>query len=441
MRNGLMWMSLLGVFLAAFLLVQSVPPLGSSLGAADVFLELKRFQGEKVALSLVRLSAESLTADEARTVRSVLEADLRRSLFFRIVRPPVFSELSSTDVPSGDLVKKIAAEGIESAVWLKTYRQGPDVVVEARVFDGATGQLVLGKRYIGDLGILRTIIHRLSDEIVYRYTGERGIAQTRIVYTSNLTGHKELYLMDYDGFNPRRLTSDRSINISARWSPDGKWVTYTSYIDSNPNIYTLDIETGKRWRVVGFSGLNISPAWSPDGRKLAFSSSRDGPAQLYLASKEGSGITKLTPDTSDSLSPSWSPTGKEMTFNSNRGGTPQIYVMTAEGTNVRRLTFIGEYNTSPSWSPKGDWVAYTCQVDMRLRICMVRPDGSKTLQLTDGTWDDEAPAWSPDGKYLVFRSNRSGNGDLYAITLDGTGIERLTFNGMQNSGPAWSPSL
>ena len=409
-------------------------------GDSEVFLGITRSEGERVPISVVRIESEALTPTEVATIRSVLEGDLKRSLFFRVVRPPMLPELTAVSTPSADLLKRIGAEGIDGSAWLKAYKRGRDVVLEARVFDSASGQLVLGKRYIGDPDILRTVVHRLSDEVVLRYTGEKGVAQTRIVYFSNLTGNKELYLMDYDGFNPRRLTNDRSINLSPRWSPDAKWVTYTSYLDGNPNIYTLDLESGRRWRVIGFTGLNISPAWSPSGDRLAFASSKDGPSQIYIAAREGNALTKVTTDTGDSLSPSWSPTGSEMAFTSNRGGTPQIYIMAADGTNIRRLTFLGEYNTSAAWSPKGDWIAFSCQVEGRQRICVIRPDGSKTLQLTDGPGDDEAASWSPDGKHLAFRSTRSSSGDIYMMNVDGTGVERLTFNGMQNSGPAWSPN-
>jgi TolB protein len=157
-------------------------------------LEARRSDAEPVPASLVRLELEGLTNEDANVIRAVLEADLRRSLVFRVMRPPALPELASiaSPAPTTELIKAVGAEGIDSVVWLKASKKSKDVVLEARVFDGGTGQMVLGKRYVGDVSILRTVVHRLADEMVYRYTGEKGIAQTRIVFFSSLTGNKEL---------------------------------------------------------------------------------------------------------------------------------------------------------------------------------------------------------------------------------------------------------
>lgn len=427
--------------LVGFMIALSCWAGASPVSAAEVFLGVTRSETARIPASFVHLQASSALVGQETEVREVLEMDLRRSLVFRMVKPPNMPEIQGAENPKPDLIKKVGAEGIEAVIWATLSKRGQDLVLEGRVYDGGSGTMMVGKRYIGEAKALRTMTHRFSDEIVFRYTGERGIAQTRIVYTSNLTGAKELYLMDYDGGNAMRLTEDRSLSLSPEWSSDGRWITYTSYRDGNPDIFTLDLETVRRWKMIGFPGLNISPAWSPTGDRLAFASTRDGISQLYLADREGKGLVKLTAGLGDSLSPTWSPSGQEIAFVSNRGGTPQIYLMNSDGTNVRRLTFSGVYNTSPAWSPKGDWIAYACRVENRMRICLINPDGTQQVQLTDGAAEQEDPSWSPDGRHLVFRSTLNGPGDLYMMNEDGQDMERLTFNGMQNSSPAWSPFI
>jgi TolB protein len=410
--------------------------------AADVFLGVTRSESAAIPASVVRVVAPASMAGRLSEVKAVLEGDLRRSLVFRMVQPPVLSDLLTAEDANTELVKQIGREGIEAVIWINLDTNGDDIVLEGHVYDGGTAALVFAKRYLGDGKLLRRIIHRFADEVVFRYTGERGIAETRIAYVSKVTGFKELYVMDYDGYDPRRITSDRSLALSPEWSPDGRWITYTTFRDGNPNIYTLELQTGRRWKMVGFQGLNISPAWTPQGDRLLFASAREGTLQLYSMKPDRSDLRRLTAGFADNLSPSLSPTGMEMAFVSNRGGTPQIYLASSDGTNPRRLTFKESYNTSPAWSPKGDWIAYVCQVEGQMRICLITPDGENQLQLTDGPGEQEDPAWSPDGKHLVFRSTEaSSGGDLYRMGVGRSDMERLTFNGALNSSPVWSPII
>ncbi|HUK57440.1 MAG TPA: Tol-Pal system beta propeller repeat protein TolB [Nitrospiria bacterium] len=406
---------------------------------AEVFLSATRSEAEKIPLGILQVAAPPTLVQRSSEIQTVLESDLRRSQVFRVVHPTPFPELANGEEPTTEVIQKAGKQDVQAAVWIALSQKGEDLVLEGRVYDGKGGQMVMGKRYLGQAAYLRSIIHRFSDEIVFQYTGERGIAETRVAFGSLVTGNKELYLMDYDGYNVRKITNDRNLDLSPRWSPDGNWITYTSYRGGGPAIYTLDLMSGRLWKVVGYAGLNISPAWSPSGQGLLFAGTMDGPAQIYWVDKEGKGLKRLTVDESDNLSPSWSPPGTEIAFTSNRGGSPQIYVMNADGSNVRRLTFAGDYNTTPAWSPKGTAIAYTCRVDGRLRICAISPDGSKTAQLTDGPGEDEAPTWSPDGKHLIFSSTRMSEGDLFMVNADGMDLERLTFSGAKNNNPAWSP--
>jgi TolB protein len=415
----------------------------------EVFLDVTRSDTSRIPFSLVYLEKSPAPSGEGppirmEEIRTVLEADLTRSQVFGVIpTTEAVAELKLQNLTEPASMKRIGDLGVEAIGWIQVIPRGDEMTLEGRVYDGGTGAMVFGRRYRGRAEHLRVIVHRFSDEVVQRYTGERGIAQTRIAYTARQGGSQELYLMDYDGFNPRKITSDRSINLTPRWSPDGRWLTHTSYRDGNPDLYTLDLSSGQRRRLVSSPGLDFSPAWSPDGTVLAFASSRGGSTQIYLSNAEGKDLRRVTSGFWDDLSPAWSPTGNELVFTSNRGGSPQIYTMQSDGTAVRRLTFAGDYNTSPVWSPKGDWIAYTCRVQDRLRLCLISPDGTQARQLTEGAGEDEAPSWSPDGRHLVFSSTRdrssTDGADLYRIAIQTGETERLTFTGAYHANPSWSP--
>ena len=414
---------------------------------AEVTLEIFKAEAEKIVVGLLPFQTQNVTEQNLRLVREILLKDLYRSQVFRPMEmTDPKRKFSNTPLP--EEIKPLGSEGIQAVIWGRLIHTPKDYRFDGYVYDAPTGASILERRYVGQLQPpekqLRLIIHRFADEVVYRFTGERGIAQSRIAYVSDQSGAKEIYIMDYDGYDPRRITGDRSIALTPRWSPDGLFLAYVTYKDGQPSIYVHELVTARRVKLVAFPGLNISPAWSPGGERLAFSSTKEGNAEIYVVDLpdpmkgNSAQARRLTFALGDDLSPTWSPTGQQIAFISDRGGTPQVYVMNADGSNVRRLTFEGNYNTSPAWSPKGDWVAYTCRRDDYLKLCLVSPDGQSMVQITDGPWDDEAPSWSPNGRSLVFSSMREGKSHLYLITAGGKDEEQLTFTMANEIVPNWS---
>ncbi len=411
---------------------------------AQVDITVTRTMVQKIPIAVLGLQPfrwASNRTDLGAEAQSILMGDLEFSTIFEVL-PPAFLPFEPREIRLGEEEKVLASLNqlkVQALVSAELTKQGKDLVLEGRVYNVSRGTFLGGKRYFGDVNALRTMVHRLADDVMLRLTGERGVASTRIAYARVGKGATELYLMDYDGHNSVLVTGNRSINLSPRFSPDGKGLAYTSYRDGNPDLYILNLETGRRNKVSALPGLNISPAWSPDGRWLALSLSKDGGTNLYLMKPTGRGLRRLTNGLGISVSPTFSPNGRQIAFTSDRGGSPQIYVMDVEGTNLRRLTFDGDYNASPQWSPRGDKIAFVSnRGEGRFQIYLMDPDGSGIQQLTS-SGSNEDPAWSPNGRHLVFTSNRNGRKNVYVMHADGSGQKRLTRNAFNNFAPNWSP--
>lgn len=422
-------------------------------GAADVFLEATRPDFQKIPLGVAGIQnfggTESLEAQVklGSRIEEVLKADVRRSLVFSLV------DLPSVGIKVGNLgkapdpsFKQAAERGVSVIVWgkagMKSGSKDADVTMDGYVYDAGNDEVVGGKRYVGSPSVVRLMAHRFADELVFRYTGEPGIARTKIAYVSEVGSSRELFVMDYDGYEPRQLTADGFLNLMPRWSPDRRFLVFTAYRNRNTqDIDMIELATGKRWTLVSFSGLNITPALSPDGNFLAFASSHEGNSELYRLDTRTKAIQRLTVNASGDLSPSWSPSGRELAFASDRSGGPQIFLMSADGSNVRRLTFENDYNAAPAWSPRGNWIAYVCRTAKKeYKLCLITPDGQKRVQLTTGPGVDDSPSWSPDGRHLVFSSTAEGKSQIYMINADGKDRERITYTGTHNSAPSWSPA-
>jgi TolB protein len=313
---------------------------------------------------------------------------------------------------------------------------GATLVLECRLYDVIRGTELTAKRYTGSVTEMRRMGHTFTDEAMRAVTGERGPFSGKIAFVSTATGNKEVFLMDYDGFNVQRLTGNRSLNLNPDFSPSGREIVYTSYKKGNPDLYRRELFTGAEARISSTRGINIGGAWAPDGNRIALSSSRDGHAQIYLISKDGKLLARLTRNSAIDVSPAWSPDGSRLAFVSDRLGKPQIFIMDADGKNVRRLTTSGSYNVSPRWSPKGDSIVY-CRQQGGFQIHTINPDGSGDTQITS-EGSNEHPRWSPDGRYITFSSKRGGREGIYAMRADGTGQVRVSRGKGADSQPVWT---
>ena len=322
--------------------------------------------------------------------------------------------------------------------------RGDRVEGEMRLYDltAPDQRLIASKKFETPVVQARRLAHKISDEVVFQFTGELGIADTKVAYLNGAaSGTKEISLMDYDGAGASRLTSNQSINLSPAWSPDTRSVAFTSYVGSGyPHLYRLFVfEKRPLQLLAGHIGLNTSPAWSPDGRNLALTLSKAGNPQIYLLTLATGALRRLTTHTGIDTEPTWSPTGREIAFVSDRAGAAQIFVMDAEGANVRRLTQAG-FNTQPRWSPKGDAIAFTSRQGNH-DVWAVSPDGSNLRRLTAGPGSNESASWAPNGRHLVFQSNRGGESQLYTMLADGSEQQALTKGAGEATSGSWSPRL
>ena len=315
--------------------------------------------------------------------------------------------------------------------------QGEDLILELRLFDTFKGQLLIGKRYRGGIDDQRVMVRRFCTEVVFALTGKKGIFDSRIAFVSNGTGHKEIFVCDFDGQNIQQITDKKSITLHPSWSYDGKYLAFTSYAKGPMQIYTHNMTTGVE-KNFNFNGVQIAPSWRPGKFELAATLSRGGDQEIYLLTGEGKIIKRLTNSPEIDVSGSWDPDGNRAAFVSKRAGTPQIYIMELGTGRVNRLTYEGRYNSQPAWSPKGDKIAYSSMDNGETNIVVIDIEGKHPIQLTRNQGDNEAPSWSPDGSLIAFRSNREGKSRIYVMTAFGTDQRRLLELPGEQSYPSWS---
>ena len=253
----------------------------------------------------------------------------------------------------------------------------------------------------------------------------------------------EVYIMNADGSDPRRLTYSDGGAEEPAWSPDGRQIAFR-YGWGNSEIYVMNADGSDPKNLTHNEKQNQEPAWSPDGRQIAFVSMRDVNAEIYVMNADGSEPRRLTHSDFADTTPAWSPDGRQIAFESARDGQLQIYVMNTDGSGQRRVTNSQVFQIDADWSPDGRQIAYTghpssSPFDHNYEIYVMNADGSNPRRLTYNNEEDSGPTWSPDGRQIAFRSDRDGNYEIYVMNTDGSKQRRVTHYDGYDTSPAWSP--
>jgi TolB protein len=390
----------------------------------------------RIKIAIPDPSTEPMLSGMAREIGQTIRDDLDFSGYFEVL-DPVLYPLAATS-PEARVEEKWASLGASAVVLSTLSVTAGRVGLRAHLTNTSPAATLFDRRFGGPTDLARRVAHQVSDDIVQQLTGQTGIALTRIAFVSKHGTGKEVYMMDYDGRNVRRITLTRSINLMPTWSPVEQRLAYMSWRTGAPSIDILESD-GRISRAPTAGGtMNISPDWSPDGRRIVYASNASGNSEIYVVDLATGRSTRLTNSPAIDTSPSFSPRGREIVFTSDRSGSPQLYVMDAEGLNVRRLTTQDKYADAAAWAPKGDKIAYASRrEDGRFDVAVTDVATGAVQRLTNGEGNSENPRWAADGRHLVFASDRTGSYDLYTMRADGTDVRRLTRGG-DCSTPDWS---
>jgi TolB protein len=396
----------------------------------------------------ISLSSDAASLEAARTIGRVLFDDLNFEHEFALIPRDTYQSIptaSSFATVPFDRWRELNADGILVGT---VQRTETGIRVEVRLFNVRTRQSAFSREYLGSLANTRLYAHTVADEVHQQQRALRGVARTKLTFNSDRSGErlsstvearsvKEVYVADYDGENPRQVTTNRSLNINSVWAPDGRSIAYTSYRRGVPNIFIANIYEGTGGELTKAVGQSWLPAFSPDGTKIAFSSTRDGNPELYVANRDGSNLRRLTNHPAADTSPTWAPNGSQIAFTSDRTGTPQIYAMGTDGLGLQKITS-ESYADRPTWSPAPyNEIAYAARTGPGNDIKVRELATGQVRQLTFGEGTNESPTFAPNGRHLAFMSTRSGKSQVFTIARDGRDLRQVTRQG-SNYQPDWS---
>lgn len=399
---------------------------------------------------LLALSNDRETQEAAKTIGEVLYDDINFEREFALIPRDTYKSIpvaGSIDAVPFDRWRELGADGVLIGTVQKT---AAGVRIEMRLYNVRARQSAFGREYTGSAANPRIYAHTMADELHDSQRQLRGVARTKLTFVSDRNREavlatvekrdvKEVFISDYDGANQRRITINRTMNLTPSWSPDGRSIAYTSYRTGVQDILISNIFAGTMESPTKGVGANWLPVFSPDGSRLAFVTTRDGNSEIYVMNRDGSNLTRLTSNPAIDSTPTWSPTGTQIAFTSDRRGQnqPQIFVVSVDGTGLRQISY-ESYADRPTWSPAPyNEIAFTARTGPGFDIKILNIGTGETRQITFGEGSNESPAWAPNGRHMAFMSTRAGRSQIFTVDRDGRNLRQITRDG-NNTTPHWS---
>ncbi|MBI3621436.1 MAG: PD40 domain-containing protein [Nitrospirae bacterium] len=251
----------------------------------------------------------------------------------------------------------------------------------------------------------------------------------------------------------RRLLPPSSFHdYYAIWSPDGRRLVFFSDRSGNFDIWTVNSDGSDLKRLTDDAADDVYGYWSPDGTKIAFLSTRSREMAIWVMNSDGTGQHQVTAGGNGDWGVSWSPTGKQITFGSIRTsalnqpkpnvtdtlppsfknlltlGIPSqaIWTVDVDTRLLKQLTTGTESHWHPMWSPDGMKIAYVSGADKAgsrhdggMDIWVMDNDGTHPQPLTSGPRYEAFPVWSPDGRQLAYEivNPEDGSANIRILTL------------------------
>jgi Tol biopolymer transport system component len=177
-----------------------------------------------------------------------------------------------------------------------------------------------------------------------------------LVLSSNRGGSLGIYQMRTTGdraFVP--VLVDTATNIQAALAPDRTRIAFSSNrAGANYDLYVVDIDGKNLRRLTSNPGNEGEPAWTPDGQRIVYTATTGAATQIAVVSIDGSGARQLTMGASRNMSPAVSADGRTIAYVSTRDGNQEIYTMSPDGSNQRRITKSPGREWNPRFFPAGD---------------------------------------------------------------------------------------
>jgi len=180
------------------------------------------------------------------------------------------------------------------------------------------------------------------------------------------------------------------------FSPDGKRIAFAATAEgaSSQDIYVINVDGTNLRRVTTHPDIDTTPTWSPSGTQIAFTSNRTGRPQIYIMNADGGGVQRLDIPDGEADRATWAPLPhNEIAYTARNGPGYDIKVYDLASRTTRQLTFSEGSNEAPAYSPSGRHLAFSSTRSGPMQIFTIGRDGNGLRQVTR-SGNNQTPDWS-----------------------------------------------
>ncbi len=217
----------------------------------------------------------------------------------------------------------------------------------------------------------------------------------RLCFETDRTGIFQIFCIDGNG-NVFNLSNDSAEEGMPRFSPDGSLIAFhrRETISSSWEIWVMNADGTNKRRLTFENTYMGEPAWFPDGKKLAFDGDKPD-RNILTINLDGSGLSVINDEFGEQRSPSVSPDGQYIYYDSGETGLYQIYRMRVDGSEQTALTNGDFDNVLPQLSPDGNWLIFSSNRDNGdWELYLSNSDGTDIQRVTMSSGTDDTPSWA-----------------------------------------------
>ncbi len=216
-----------------------------------------------------------------------------------------------------------------------------------------------------------------KDELDFRSIGQKRR------YSWDYDATMDIFAAEQDGKNPKNLTNVVGYDAEGSYSPDGKKIAFCSMrdvynrkltpeeqklLEVDPSfygeIYIMDADGKNVKRLTNYGGYDGGPFFSPDGKRIIWRRfTPDGvSAEIYTMNIDGTDVKRITEFKSMSWAPYYHPTQEYIIFASNKLGFSnfELYIVDTAGLKEPvQITHTDGFDGLPVFSPDGSKLAWT----------------------------------------------------------------------------------
>ena len=291
----------------------------------------------------------------------------------------------------------------------------------------------------------------------------------RIAFASDRSGNFDIYTMNAQGADVKRLTSDPLPERDPAWSPDGKQIAFTRQdhvSDWFGDIYVMNADGSNQRLLVRGGG----PRFSPDGRQIAYHGLADEnidlgnppgiPLSIWVINVDGTDKRRITDRGSD---PTWTPDGRTIVYGGVTGPIVNVWkINVAQGSKREQMYIDPIFACMPDVSPNGRQVAYITAIpeegqssSIALKLVVADVGAKHGTRVTGSPHWEFAPSWSPDGSLIAVERDLDldphyaeyaggiaagpGRSWIAIVRTDGSGELEIPNRTYSDADPSFSP--